>query len=74
MKIDENVFEKFKESENYIVYVEKKPVLKNQIDIIVKYKKNGRYMQCILTDALFKLFFQPEDLHRLFPHANLIGC
>jgi len=66
MKIDENVFEKFKETENYIVYVEKKPVLKNQINIIVKHKNNGYCMRWILTDALFKLFFQPEDYEKIY--------
>ena len=67
MQIDDTIFEKFKETENYIIYLEKKPILKGQIDMIVEYKKKpGHAMRCLLTDALFKLFFEPEEYKKVY--------
>lgn len=66
MKIDFNVFEEIKETENHIIYLEKKPLLKNQIDMIVKYKGKNLYMRTLLTDDLFKTFFNPEDYQKVY--------
>ena len=64
-------FEKFKESENYIVYLEKNREGKKQIEIIVRYKKyKDRAMRCLLTDDLFKLFFEPEEYKRVYMGKN----
>lgn len=60
-------FEKYKESENYIVYLEKNREGKKQIEMVVQYKKyKDRAMRCLLTDALFKLFFEPEDYKKVY--------
>ena len=65
--IDLKNFEKFKESENYIVYLEKNREGKKQIEMVVQYKKyKDRAMRCLLTDALFKLFFAPEEFKKVY--------
>ena len=66
MKIDTNKFEKYKESENYIVYIEKKPAIKGQIEMIVQYKRYDRCMRCLLTNSVFKLFFEPEEYKKIY--------
>ena len=66
MQIDENKFEKFKESEHYIVYLEKKPAFKGQIEMIVKYKGKDLAMRLLLTDDVFKLFFVPEEYKKVY--------
>ena len=66
MAIDTEKFEKYKESEHYIVYLEKKPAIKGQIEMIVQYKKYNRSMRCLLTDDIFKLFFQPEEYKKIY--------
>ena len=71
MKIDLNRFEKVKESENYILYMQKNRKNKHQIEIIVQYKKyKDRAMRCLLTDELIKLFFEPEEYKRLYMNNN----
>jgi hypothetical protein len=49
-----------------IIYLEKKPLLKNQRDMIVKYKGKNLYMRTLLTDDLFKTFFNPEDYQKVY--------
>lgn len=66
MKIDANVFEVIKETENHIIYLEKRPLVKNQIDMIVKYKGKSIYMRTLLTDELFKIFFSPQDYKNVY--------
>ena len=66
MQPDANFFEKVKETKNYIIYLEKKPVFKNQIDMIVKYNGKDFSMRCLLTDELFKLFFSPTDYAKIY--------
>ena len=60
-------FEKFKESENYEVYLEKNRAGKKQFEMAVVYKKyKSRAMRCLMTDALFKLFFEPEEYKKVY--------
>lgn len=66
MKIDDSVFEKIKETENHIIYLQKEPWLNNQIDMIVEYKGKSIYMRTLLTDELFKLFFEPKDYQMVY--------
>ena len=66
MAIDTEKFEKYKESEHFIVYLEKKPVIKGQIEMIVQYKKYNLSMRCLLTDDVFKLFFEPEEYKKIY--------
>lgn len=64
--MDLSNFKKFKESSNYIVYLEKEPKNKDNMEMIVYYKAKGSYWKCILTDAIFKLFFNPEEYKRIY--------
>ena len=67
MFIDLDRFERFKESQDYVLYVQKDRKNKRQIEIIVQYKKyKDRAMRCLLTDELFKLFFDPSEYKRLY--------
>jgi hypothetical protein len=60
-------FEQFKESENYIVYLQKDRANKKQFEMIVSYKKYpGRAMRCLMTDTLFKLFFEPTEFAKVY--------
>ena len=64
--MDLSNFEKFMESEHYEVYLPKNCEEGKQIEMIVKYKRNGMFMRTLLTDALFKLFFKPEDYKKIY--------
>ena len=66
MKVDENVFEKFKETEKHVIYLEKKRKYNAEIDIIVYDKITNCWMKSLLTDALFKYFFKPEEYRRVY--------
>jgi len=59
-------FEKYKESENYIVYLTKDRKDKKQIEIIVQMKRNNTYWRSLLNDQLFKLFFEPEEYKKIY--------
>ena len=59
-------FEKFKESENYIIYLTKDRKDKKQIEIIVQMKRNNTYWRSLLNDQLFKLFFEPEEYKKIY--------
>ncbi len=60
-------FEKFKETENYEVYLEKDRESKKQFEMAVVYKKyKSRAMRCLMTDSLFKLFFDPAEYKRVY--------
>ena len=60
-------FEKFKESENYIVYLQKDRANKKQFEMVVAYKKYPtRAMRCLINDALFKLFFEPAEFAKVY--------
>ncbi len=68
--MDLSKFEKFKESENYIIYLTKDRKDKKQIEIVVQYKKNNHLWRSLLTDELFKLFFEPEEYKRIYMKVN----
>ena len=68
--MDLSNFEKFKESENYILYLEKNREGKKQIEIVVQYKKYPRAMRTLLTDSLFKLFFKPEEYKSVYMRSK----
>ena len=59
-------FEKFKESETFVVYLEKDRQNKKQIKMIVLNKKSNLYVTYLLTDAVFKLFFAPEEYKKVY--------
>lgn len=64
-------FEKFKESEHYIVYLQKDRADKKQFEMIVAYKKYPtRAMRCLINDALFKLFFEPAEFAKVYLKTN----
>lgn len=63
-------FEKYKESENYIVYLTKDRKDKKQIEIIVQMKRNNTYWRSLLNDQLFKLFFEPEEYKKIYMKEN----
>lgn len=64
--MDLSKFEKYKESENYIVYLPKDRKDKKQFDMIVNYKGSNRYWRVPLSDALFKLFFEPDEYKKVY--------
>lgn len=64
--MDLSNFKKFKESPNYIVYLEKEPKDINRLEMIVYYKAKNSYWRCLLSDALFKLFFTPEEYKKIY--------
>lgn len=59
-------FEKFKESEHYIVYLTKDRKDKKQIEIVVQFKRNNTLWRSLLSDELFKLFFEPEEYKKVY--------
>lgn len=64
-------FEKFKESENYALYLQKDRADKTQFDIIIIYKKyKSRAMRCLVTPAIFKLFFEPAEFAKVYLKTN----
>lgn len=63
-------FEKFKESEHYIVYLTKDRKDKKQIEIVVQFKRNNTIWRSLLNDQLFKLFFEPEEYKRIYMKNN----
>lgn len=64
-------FEKFKESEHYIVYLQKDRADKKQFEMVVAYKKYPtRVMRCLINDALFKLFFEPAEFAKVYLKTN----
>ena len=64
-------FEKFKESEHYIVYLTKDRKDKKQIEIIVQYKRNNTFWRALLNDQLFKLFFEPDEYKKIYMENNI---
>lgn len=69
--MDLTSFEKFKESEHYIVYLIKDITkIKKQIEIIVQFKRNNTIWRSLLNDQLFKLFFEPEEYKRIYMKNN----
>ena len=58
--IDLSKYVFYKESQHYIVYLEKNPSSERFRQMIVKYKHNNHIIQCCANDALFKLLFEPE--------------
>ena len=69
--MDLSNFEKFKESENYIVYLQKDRADKKQFEMVVAYKKYPtRAMRCLINDALFKLFFEPAEFAKVYLKTN----
>lgn len=63
-------FEKFKESEHYIVYLTKDRKDKKQIEIVVQFKRNNTLWRSLLSDELFKLFFEPEEYKKVYMKVN----
>lgn len=63
-------FEKFKESEHYIVYLIKDHKDKKQVEIVVQFKRNNTIWRSLLNDQLFKLFFEPEEYKRIYMKNN----
>ena len=63
-------FELFMTTDNYEVYLPKDRENKKQIEIVIKYKRNGMYFRSLLTDALFKLFFKPEEYKKVYMKTN----
>lgn len=68
--MDLSNFEKYKESENYIVYLTKDRKDKKQIEIVVQMKKNNTYWRSLLSDQLFKLFFEPNEYKKVYMKAK----
>lgn len=64
--MDLSKFEKYKESEHYEIYLPKDREGKKQIEMIVKYKRNGTYWRTLLSDMLFKLFFEPAEYKKVY--------
>ena len=64
--MDLSKFEKYKESEHYIVYLPKDREGKKQIEMIVQYKSNGHFWRTLLSDPLFKLFFEPAEYKKVY--------
>lgn len=58
-------FDKYKETPNFILYLEKTSD-NNQREMIVYHKKKGISMQCICTEALLQLFLDPEQFKRIY--------
>lgn len=63
-------FEKFKESEHYIVYLTKDRKDKKQVEIVVQFKRNNTIWRSLLNDQLFKLFFEPEEYKQIYMKNN----
>lgn len=57
-------FKKYKETENYILYIEESQ--KSTKEMIVYYKKRNFSMRCICTEALLQLFLDPEQFKRIY--------
>lgn len=68
--MDLSNFEKFKESEHYIIYLTKDRKDKKQIEIVVQFKRNNTLWRSLLSDELFKLFFQPEEYKKVYMKVN----
>jgi len=64
--IDPKKWGLYKESEHYAVYLEKNPISDKTKQMLIKYKQNGRIIQCIANDALFKLLFQPAEFKKQY--------
>ena len=68
--MDLSNFEKFKESEHYIIYLTKDRKDKKQIEIVVQFKRNNTLWHSLLSDELFKLFFEPEEYKKVYMKVN----
>lgn len=60
MQIDLNIYEKKKDSGNFALYVEKKPSIPGQYQVILYHKVSGIISKGVLTEKLYNLFFHPE--------------
>lgn len=69
MMIPDN-YEKFKESKNFIVYLPKDRKGKKQIKMLVQFKINNKFIEVILTDKSFKLFFEPDEFAKVYLKTN----
>lgn len=69
MMIPDN-YEKFKESKNFIVYLPKDRKGKKQIKMLVQFKINNKFIEVILTDKSFKLFFEPDEYKKVYMKEN----
>lgn len=63
-------FEQFKETENYMVYLQKDRAGQIKFEMVVYYKKEKRYWRVILTRALFELFFTPAEYLKVYTHRQ----
>jgi len=68
--MDLSKFEKYKESEHYIVYLSKDRKDNKQIEIVVQMKRNNTLWRSLLTDELFKLFFEPAEYKKIYMDNN----
>ena len=66
MAINLNRYSKFKQTKHYEIYLEKEPMSIKQRQVLIHYFSNNRWMQCTLSDSLFKMFFKPEEYKQVY--------
>ena len=67
MAIDLKKYEKYKVTKHYEIWLEKNPTIPHQRQILIHYTAfKDRWMQAILNDALFKLFFKSEEYKKVY--------
>lgn len=67
MAIDLKKYNKYKVTKHYEIWLEKEPVNPKQRQILIHYLYSpNKWMQATLSDALFKLFFKPEEYKQIY--------
>lgn len=67
MAIKLDKYEKYKVTPHYEIWLEKNPTIPHQRQILIHYTAfKARWMQATLNDALFKLFFKPEEYKKVY--------
>ena len=67
MAIDLKKYTKYKVTKHYKKKKKKEPVNPKQRQILIHYLYSpNKWMQATLSDALFKLFFKPEEYKQVY--------
>ena len=64
-------YAKYKVTKHYEIWLEKDPTNPKQRQILIHYLYSpNKWMQATLSDALFKLFFKPEEYKQVYMQST----
>jgi hypothetical protein len=75
MALNLEKYTRYKITKHYEIWLEKDPTNPKQRQVLIHYLNNpNKWMQATLSDALFKLFFKPEEYRQIYMQNTKQRC